>query len=418
MSGESGTPSSDPALSTRSAIGIVGGGQLALMLAEAADELGVELHVQTPSLDDPAAALAAVVVQADLGNAAATRRLGACCRAISFENEWVDLEALAPLAVEGLVFRPSLAALEPLVSKRRQRELLERLHLPSPRWLPLDRLSDPLPPDEIPPPPGPGSAEPGPVFDLGFPLMAKASTGGYDGKGTVVIPDPVALKALLERVDPAEWILEEFVAFEQELALVACRDGQGQVAWFPLARTHQRQQVCDWVLAPASVDQAVEALARNVAASIMASLDYVGVLSIEFFYGPGGLVVNELAPRTHNSGHFTIEACSTSQFAQQVRIVSGGDVADIEADGPGALMVNLLGIEQSAAEEAERRTALAKLSGAHLHWYGKRESRPGRKLGHLTVLLQSTTPSELELEADRRLAEIRSIWPLATASAT
>ncbi len=418
MSGESGTPSSDPALSTRSAIGIVGGGQLALMLAEAAAELGVELHVQTPALDDPAAALAAVVVQADLGNAAATRRLGARCRAISFENEWVDLEALAPLAAEGLVFRPSLAALEPLVSKRRQRELLERLHLPSPRWLPLERLSDPLPPDEIPPPPGPGSAEPGPVFDLGFPLMAKASTGGYDGKGTVVIADPGALKTLLERVDPAEWILEELVAFEQELALVACRDGQGQVAWFPLARTHQHQQVCDWVLTPASVDQAVEALARNVAASIMASLDYVGVLSIEFFYGQGGLVVNELAPRTHNSGHFTIEACSTSQFAQQVRIVSGGDVADIEGDGPGALMVNLLGIEQSALEEAERRTALAKLSGAHLHWYGKRESRPGRKLGHLTVLMQSTTPAELELEADRRLAEIRSIWPLPPASAT
>ncbi|MCP9916002.1 5-(carboxyamino)imidazole ribonucleotide synthase [Cyanobium sp. ATX 6F1] len=382
------------------------------MLAEAAAELGVELHVQTPSADDPAAALAAVVVQADCGDAAATRRLGAHCRAISFENEWVDLEALAPLAAEGLVFRPSLAALEPLVNKRRQRELLERLHLPSPRWLPLERLIEPLPLEDIPPPITADPVEPRPVFDLGFPLMAKASTGGYDGKGTLVIPDPAALEELLERVDPTEWILEEFVSFDQELALVACRDGQGQVAWFPLARTHQHQHVCDWVLAPASVDQAVEALARNVAASILASLDYVGVLSIEFFYGPGGLVVNELAPRTHNSGHFTIEACRTSQFAQQVRIVSGDNVADIDFDGPGALMVNLLGIEQSAEEEAERRTALAMLNGAHLHWYGKREPRPGRKLGHLTVLLQAATPAELELEADRRLAEIRSIWPL------
>lgn len=400
----------------------MGGGQLALMLAEAAAQLGVELHVQTASADDPAVPLASVVVQAELEDAAATRRLGAHCQAISFENEWVDLEALGPLAAEGLVFRPSLAALEPLVSKRRQRELLERLHLPSPHWLPLERLRDSLSAQEDPPSAGSESAgsesaELWPALGLGFPLMAKASTGGYDGKGTVVIPDPAALEQLLDRVDPAEWILEEFVAFDLELALVACRDRHGQVAWFPLARTHQHQQVCDWVLAPAPVDQAVEALARNVAASILASLDYVGVLSIEFFYGPGGLVVNELAPRTHNSGHFTIEACQTSQFAQQVRIVSGGDVADIDFNGPGALMVNLLGIEQSALEEAERRTALANLSGAHLHWYGKREPRPGRKLGHLTVLLQSTSPVEREMEADRRLAEIRAIWPLPPASA-
>lgn len=421
MSGDSG-----PSLTGRPAIGIVGGGQLALMLAEAAGGLGVDLQVQTPDPADPAVSHASKVVQAELGDAAATRNLAAGCRAISFENEWVDLKALAPLAADGVVFRPSLNALEPLVSKQRQRALLQRLHLPCPRWWPLEQLMA-APPEDAPLPAPETStevngveAEPGPRFVLPqgaeFPLMAKAATGGYDGKGTVVIDDFSALEALIARVDPAQWILEELVDFDLELSLVACRDQQGQLAWFPLARTHQQQQVCDWALAPALVDQAVEALARNVAASVLTSLDYVGVLSIEFFYGRGGLLVNELAPRTHNSGHYTIEACVTSQFAQQVHIVAGEAVADTALVAPGALMVNLLGLEQGAEQERQRREDLAALPEAHVHWYGKQESRPWRKLGHLTVLLRETTPEARKREAERHLQRIRSIWPLPPAS--
>jgi 5-(carboxyamino)imidazole ribonucleotide synthase len=417
LSGDSG-----PSLTGRPAIGIVGGGQLALMVAEAAEGLGVDLQVQTPDPADPAVSHASKVVQAELGSAAATRSLAVGCRAISFENEWVDLEALAPLAADGVVFRPSLNALEPLVSKQRQRALLQRLHLPCPRWWSLDQLMAPaigvgqLSASKTPPVMGGADPEPAPSLVLPpgatFPLMAKAATGGYDGKGTVVINDSSALEALVAKVDPVEWILEEFVDFDLELSLVACRDQQGQLAWFPLARTHQHQQVCDWTLAPALVDQAVEALARNVAASVLTSLDYVGVLSIEFFYGRGGLLVNELAPRTHNSGHYTIEACVTSQFAQQVHIVAGEAVADTTLVAPGALMVNLLGLEQGAEQERQRREELAALPEAHLHWYGKRDSRPWRKLGHLTVLLRDTTPEAREREAERHLQRIRSIWPL------
>lgn len=421
MSGDS-APCSQPA-----DIGIVGGGQLALMLAEAARDLGVALHVQTPDPDDPAAGLASSVVRAALGDAAATRTLAEGCQALSFENEWVDLEALAPLAADGLVFRPSLEALAPLVNKRQQRALLQRLHLPCPLWWPLDQLLTPPPapqaavvgagpaiaPDPAAEPPSPFTLPPA----LAFPLMAKAATGGYDGKGTLVIEDAAALEALIGRVDAADWILEEFVDFEQEFSLVAARDRHGRVAWFPLAATHQHQQVCDWVVAPASAEQAVEALARNVAASILTSLDYVGVLSIEFFYGRRGLQVNELAPRTHNSGHYTIEACATSQFAQQVRIVSGEAVADTALVVPGALMVNLLGLDQGGDREKERRDALSALPDAHLHWYGKRESRPWRKLGHLTVLLRETSPEGRQREAESHLERIRSIWPLPTPSA-
>ena len=440
-------------------MGIVGGGQLAWMLAQAAQELGVELHVQTPSRDDPAAGLASSVELAAVDDAAATARLAGRCQAISFENEWVPLEALAPLAAAGACFLPSLQALAPLVSKREQRRLLDHLHLPCPRWCPLEAALPPLPPlgegvhpSGDPPAgatgsstvprrratdhpaatramaaeataPAHASGEPHPAALLPpapahlpegfhFPVMAKASRGGYDGKGTRPIHDLAALQQLLNHVDPAAWILEEMVAFELELALVASRDRHGEVRCFPLVQTHQHHQVCDWVLFPAPVDQRVEALARNVAASLLTALDYVGVLSVEFFYGPHGLQVNELAPRTHNSGHVTIEACRSSQFEQQLRIVAGLPAAGTEAVVPGALMVNLLGFEESDADYAEQRQALANLPGAHLHWYGKRGAKPGRKLGHLTLLLDGATAERRAEQREERLTEVRTLWPL------
>lgn len=372
---------------------MVGGGQLAWMLAAAARDLGLELHVQTPAASDPAAALATSVVLAPLDDVAATRTLASRCGAISFENEWLDLDALATLEAEGVVFMPRLAALAPLVSKRGQRQLLQQLGLPTPRWTDL---------------PATGQLPAG----WTFPLMAKASQGGYDGKGTAVLHGPADLASLAHRVEPESWLIEEFVAFELELAQLVARDRQGTVSCYPLVQTHQHQQVCDWVLAPAGVPHAVQAFARNIACSLVTALDYVGVLSIEFFYGAAGLQVNEIAPRTHNSGHVTIEASRTSQFAQQARIVAGLPLGPVELQVPGALMVNLLGYETSEVDYGAQRTALAALPGASVHWYGKSASRPGRKLGHVTLTLVADTPAARQIEAMERLDEVRAIWPL------
>ena len=396
------------------AIGIVGGGQLAWMLAEAAQRQQIPLQVQTPSSEDPAVSLAAGVVQAAVRDVAATAELATRCSAISFENEWIDLEGLAPLAAQGVQFVPSLQALQPLVCKRNQRELLQRLNLPSPRWFPLTAA--------IPPKANAASAgRPAPAAvcpeGFGFPLMAKAATGGYDGKGTAVLQGLDDLAALIARVDPANWIVEEFVAFEQELALVAARDRFGEVVCLPLVQTHQHQQVCDWVLAPVEASHALQQAARNIAASLLTSLDYVGVLSLEFFYGRSGLLINELAPRTHNSGHYSIEASSSSQFDLQLLSVSGERLEEPSLLVPGALMVNLLGFEQRSAEDpaadySEQRQALSALPEAHLHWYGKRGSSLGRKLGHLTILLRSSEPEQRREEAMQRLQQVREIWPL------
>lgn len=379
-----------------SAVGVVGGGQLAMLLAAAARTLEVPLHIQTPSAQDPAAALATSVVLANLDDIAATRELARRSGAITFENEWLDLPALAPLGFEGVVFLPSLEALSPLVCKRRQRQLLQGLGLPTPRWCEL-------PTDGVLP------------TDFAYPLMAKLASGGYDGKGTVVLGGPGELASLQARVPQGDWILEEMVPFELELSQLACRDRDGNLQCYPLVQTHQHQQVCDWVLAPAHVPQAVQAYARNIAASLITAINYVGVLTIEFFYGPGGLQVNEIAPRTHNSGHLTIEASHTSQFEQQVRIVSGMPMGSVALRVPGALMVNLLGFESSANDYPSQREALAALPDASVHWYGKQGSNAGRKLGHITLLLSGASPQERALEAEQLLARVRSIWPLPSA---
>jgi 5-(carboxyamino)imidazole ribonucleotide synthase len=421
-------------------IGIVGGGQLAWMLAREARKLGVELHVLTPDPSDPATREASSVVVASLDDEEAIRALARRVQRISFENEWVPLDVLGPLEREGIPFLPDLTSLEPLLDKRSQRQLLTALNLPTPQWAGLEASQQPPAPvpvgsdqSESASPPESWSGEdassawpPSPLVPpepqgprlpegMTFPVMAKLSRGGYDGRGTRLLEDLAALESLLASHIPEEWILEERVSFEMELAQVVCRDLRGEVRCFPLVRTHQRNRVCEWALFPAPVNHAVEACARNVSMSLATSLNYVGVMGIEFFYGPGGLLVNEVAPRVHNSGHLTLEACATNQFAQHVRIVSGLPLGSTEPTVNGALMVNLLGYESADSADAKlahqpQRQALAALPGARVHWYGKR-ARLGRKLGHVTFVLEAEGPESLEEERARRLRQVRAVWP-------
>ena len=383
-------------------IGVVGGGQLARMLVQAAAQRDVPIAVQTSDPADPAAGLASRLVAADPRDVAGTRELVVGCDGITFENEWVNIDALLPLEQQGVRFQPSLAALSPLVDKLSQRQLLDDLAIPSPPWCPLSLISP---------------AQPALPQGWTFPVMAKASRGGYDGKGTVVLRDIDGLAQLLRAVPADDWLLESWVDYELELALVVSRDQRGRIRHFPLVQTHQHQQVCDWVLAPAPVDPSVAALAYNVAASLMTTLGYVGVLALEFFYGPAGLQVNEIAPRTHNSGHFSIEACTSSQFDQQLCIAAGLPVPDPELKSRGALMVNLLGLDPERHPPLDQRLeALEALPGLHLHWYGKSPETPGRKLGHVTLLLEGDTLLKRRDEAESALAAIRRIWPLESES--
>ncbi len=378
-------------------VGIVGGGQLAQMLARAGKKLGVEVIVQTGSEFDPAISTASEVILADTDDITGIKKLAEKCSCVTFENEWVDIQALSILEDSGVSFIPNLFSISPLVNKLSQRKLLNKLNIPGPEWLTLSSLN---------------------LNDLllkdgwKFPLMAKSSLGGYDGKGTKVINDYSDLKELLNSVNSKNWFLEKWVDYNIELSLVVSRDLNGQIRTFPITETYQLNQICDWVLAPANISHPVDAMARNIASSIVCELDYKGVLGIEFFYGDDGLLVNEIAPRTHNSAHLTIEACNSSQFDHQIAIASGLPLQSPELISSGAMMVNLLGFRDETDSVDYRLSKLKKIPRLSLHWYNKSKNTPGRKLGHVTLLLKSSDKIHRRKEALDALRKIRSIWPI------
>ncbi|MBW4669449.1 MAG: 5-(carboxyamino)imidazole ribonucleotide synthase [Cyanomargarita calcarea GSE-NOS-MK-12-04C] len=365
-------------------VGVIGGGQLALMMADAAKKLNLELVVQTPNRNDPAVGRANDVVFASVDSAIATGILAEKCDVITFENEFVDLEALSVLANKGVCFRPRIEALAPLLDKYDQRCYLRDLGLPVPKFFNIDRYKS-----------AQEKSLKSQVAELGFPVVLKARRHGYDGQGTFIIND---FNELLRRLDfeniksPRSqplFLLEEFIPFERELAIIAARSVSGEVVAYPVVETQQEEQVCRRVIAPASLAEEVVVEIDKIAQILLNSLEAVGIFGIELFLTVDGKVlVNEIAPRTHNSGHFSLDACSISQFEQHLRAVCGLPLGSPALICAGAVMVNLLGYD-GEREYQSKLENISKIPKAHFHWYGKTESRPGRKLGHVTVLLDN-----------------------------
>ena len=374
-------------------IGIIGGGQLALMMGEAAKSLGLELIVQTPARTDPAVAIAQDVVLASVEDAVATGVLATKSDLITFENEFVNLDALSGLEKQGVCFRPHLGALSRLLDKYHQRCYLRDLNLPVPQFFPWVNWPDLASKIEY----------------LGFPLVVKSRRHGYDGQGTFIVDNHASFSTLVNQVDkkPVEFLIEEFVPFTKELAIVAARSVKGEIVTYPVVETQQEKQVCRRVIVPADITPDQEDQIVAIARKILTSLGVVGVFGIELFITAGGkILINEIAPRTHNSGHFSVDACKTSQFEQQLRAVVGMDLGDTSLTFPAAVMVNLLGYEESQNEYFQIREKLATIPHSHVHWYGKRESRPGRKLGHITILVKELNRELIE----QIIYEVESIW--------
>ena len=380
-------------------VGIIGGGQLAWMMGGASKKLGLELVVQTPSLNDPAVSTAEDVVLAPVDDAISTELLAQKTDVITFENEFVDLDSLSLIQNQGVCFRPSLEALRPLLDKYDQRCYLQDLGLPVPRFFALEQL------DNL-------SSQ---IADLGFPLVLKSRRHGYDGQGTFIINDLGSLEQKLNShittkdLSQPLFLIEEFVPFERELAIIAARSTEGEVVTYPVVETQQEQQVCRRVIAPADITPNQAAEIEAIAHTLLNNLEVVGVFGIELFLTPtGNVLVNEIAPRTHNSGHFSLDACETSQFEQHLRAVCGLPLGNPDLHCASAVMVNLLGYEISRSDYQTQRQKLAEIPQAFVHWYGKTESRPGRKLGHVTVLLDDKNQDSMINIAQT----IESIWYL------
>lgn len=366
-------------------VGIIGGGQLAWMLADAAKKLDLDLVVQTPEASDPATRIAAQTFLASVVDARATAILADHCDVITFENEFVDLESLGQLADQGVCFRPSLESLSPLLNKYDQRCFLRDRALPTPAFA---RLVD----------------RTGPIA---FPSVLKTCRNGYDGYGTFIVKTQAEFEAVLARVPMDALLWESFVPFTKELAVMVARSLSGEIVVYPVVETQQENAVCRRVRMPVDLPVGLADTIETIGRAIVESLQLVGIVGIEFFQlADGQVLVNEIAPRTHNSGHYTLEACVTSQFEQQLRAIAGLPLASPDLKCKAAVMVNLLGFESRTSDYEAVRSKLAAIPNATVHWYGKAESRVGRKLGHVTVCLAIAD----ELKMDAVVREIEEIW--------
>ncbi|MGK7933846.1 MAG: 5-(carboxyamino)imidazole ribonucleotide synthase [Microcystaceae cyanobacterium] len=372
-------------------IGVIGGGQLAWMMGKEAESLGIQLFVQTPNPNDPAVSVAKGVVLGEIDDLEATTQLAQQCDVITFENEFIDLQGLKALESQGVCFRPSLAALSPLLDKYDQRCYLQQIDLPVPPFRLL------------------GSFSPEELKDLTFPLVLKARRHGYDGQGTFIVNNQAELAQIMAKIPVDSLMWEAFIPYQRELAVMVVRNAQGHIIVYPVVETYQKNQVCHWVITAVDLLEPIISDINKMAIRLVTQLDVIGIFGIEFFLTPENkILVNEIAPRTHNSGHYTLDGCHTSQFAMQLQAVSDLPLGNPNLLTKGAVMVNLLGLEDINADYEEKQARLSHIPHAHLHWYKKQETRQGRKLGHITVLTNES------LHIKERLKEIatqiEAIW--------
>ena len=345
-----------------SRIGILGGGQLGRMLAMAAARLGMRTHVFEPG-DAPAAQVANAVTRAAYDDAAALGAFAAAVDVVTYEFENVALSAV-DLLLPLVPVRPGRRALEVAQDRAAEKDFLSGLGLRTAPYAAVD---------------GP-EALAAALADLGTPAILKTRRLGYDGKGQVRLDAGASAGEAWVAVGEAPSVLEGFVDFEREISVIAARGLGGEIAAFDPGENVHRDGILRRTTVPAQVAPAVAQDAVLIAGRILNALDYVGVIGVEMFVTRAGLVVNEIAPRVHNSGHWTEAACLVDQFEQHVRAICGWPLGD-GARHSDAEMVNLIGDEAAAAPE---------IAGARVHLYGKAEARPGRKMGHVTRIAPRT----------------------------
>lgn len=357
---------SDPIL-PGATIGVLGGGQLGRMFAMAARRLGYRVHTLSPDQDTPTGQVADVEVVAAYDDLDAVRAFASNVDVVTFEFENVSAAA-ASAAEAHAVVRPNGHALHIAQHRLREKSFLVRHGLPVAPFAAVRSL------DEL-------TAA---VRNVGCPAVLKTVAFGYDGKGQAPVTSPDAALEAWESIGRQEAVLEAFVQLECEISVIGARGTNGEWSWFGPFENAHRHHILDVSVAPARVPDAAARQAVDATHQVMEALDYVGILCIEFFVARDGRVmVNELAPRPHNSGHLTFDACRTSQFEQQLRAICGLPLGAPDLLQPAA-MANLLG-DLWQDGEPDWAAALA-FPAVKLHLYGKLAARPGRKMGHLTAL--------------------------------
>ena len=373
-------------------VGIVGGGQLARMTIQAAISLDVPVRLLAERPDDSAARISPDVELGSATDPDALRTFASRCDVLTFDHELVDVGVIRQLESQGQRVYPGSDTLALGQDKRLQRERFAALGFP----VPANRLI--AAEDDI--------ARCG--QDFGWPLVVKTSRGGYDGRGVWVLDDLDAARSLLAETAhlPAPLIAEERVAIDKEIAILVARRPSGEIMTYPVVETVQMGGICREIVAPAPVGSDLAAEAERLARQLAVAIDVVGLLALELFVTGDRVLVNEIAVRPHNSGHWTIEGSRTSQFEQHLRAILDWPLGETALTAAAVATVNILGPDDASDPVSTTVPAALSVPGAHLHLYGK-TPRPGRKLGHVTTLGAEMGPT---------LGRARRAAALATAS--
>jgi len=375
-------------------LGVVGGGQLGRMLAEAAAPLGVETIVLDPTPDCPAAPVARDQIVGDFDDPDAIGRLADRTDALTYEIELADPDHLADASEAADVpVHPTPGTLRMIQDKWLEKEMLTEAGIPVPEYRRVDSVAD----------------LEAAVEEFGA-VMLKAREGGYDGRGNVPVRSPDEAADAIETVgsvdDPAA-LAEAFVDFEREVSVIGVQ-GDGEVRTFPVGENVHEEEILRETVVPARTSEAVKERAQTVARDVLDALDGRGVFGIELFETPDGdILVNEIAPRPHNSGHWSIEGAVTSQFEQHARAVLGWPLGSVRQRAP-TVSANILGtVDETRSAELAGVEAVLEGDSAHLHWYGKDSVRPLRKMGHVTATREDGTPADVTalLESTRELRD-------------
>ena len=372
-------------------VGIVGGGQLARMLAEAATPLGIHVRVLAETEGECAGEVVPDIVIGSADDAEALRSFAATVDVLTFDHENVDHDALAQIERDGTPVRPGVATLR-FADKAHQRREFAAAGLPVPPFVVIDPLHDD---DHLAVAAG-FVAQHGQATQDGL-IVLKASRGGYDGRGVWMLGRS-ELPGFLAAYRGAPLVLEPKLTLERELAVLVARRPSGQIVTWPVVETIQVDGMCDEALLPAPVDAALSAEAERIGRAVAVLVDAVGVFAVELFVSDRQVLINEIAPRVHNSGHVTIEGSVTSQFSQHLRAVLDWPLGPTDSLATAASMANVVVGDVAADPRDRQRHALAASPAAHLHLYGK-APRPARKIGHVTVLGTSLESCRAEARA-------------------
>jgi phosphoribosylaminoimidazole carboxylase PurK protein len=353
----------------RPTIGIVGGGQLGRMLTEAAKPLGYDVVVVDPSANCPAAQVGAAEITANLYDEAALKELTSRSDVITVEIEHLDTHVLEALENDGAVIHPAPATVRLIQDKYLQKVFLREHSVPVADFTEVASTAD---------------AEAA-LKNFGGKMLLKTRHGAYDGRGNMVVSSPADIKKAFELFDGKALYAEAFVPFERELAVMVGRSTSGDVQAYPVVQTIHQRNICVEVLSPAPVSKTVTQKAHTLAVTVANLLKGAGMYGIEMFLTENGeVLVNEIAPRVHNSGHHTTEGNRTSQFEQHIRAITGLPLGDVSLTAPATVMVNILGERNGETRMKGLGDALT-IPDVHIHLYGKSPTKVDRKMGHITA---------------------------------